>query len=98
MTKVVLDHADRVYLTSDNPRFEDPEQIIRDMLQGNENKKIDVVVDRKAAVAKAFSELNGGVVLLLAGKGHENTISIKGKKSHYSDIEEVEKFISGQKP
>lgn len=97
MTKVVLDHADRVYLTSDNPRFEDPERIIRDMLQGNENKKIDVVVDRKAAVAKAFSELNDGVVLLLAGKGHENTISIKGKKSHYSDIEEVEKFISGQK-
>ncbi len=97
MTKVVLDYADRVYLTSDNPRFEEPEAIIQDMLSGQDNKKIEVIVDRKAAVARAFDELNDGVVLLLAGKGHENTISIKGKKIHYSDIEEVEKFMSGKK-
>lgn len=96
MTKVVLEHADRVYLTSDNPRFEDPEEIIQDMLRGNENKKIEVIVDRKTAVMKAFDELNNNAVLLLAGKGHENTISVKGKKIHYSDIEEVEKFMTGK--
>jgi UDP-N-acetylmuramoyl-L-alanyl-D-glutamate--2,6-diaminopimelate ligase len=96
MAKVVLNHADRLYLTSDNPRFEDPERIIQDILKGNENEKIQVIVDRKTAVAKAFEELKDGVVLLLAGKGHENTISVKGKKIHYSDIEEVEKFLAGK--
>lgn len=97
MTKVVLEKADRVYLTSDNPRFEEPEAIISDMLKGNENEKIEVIVDRKAAVEKALRELEDGAVLLLAGKGHENTISIKGSKIHYSDIEEVERFISERK-
>ena len=97
MTRAVLEHADRVYLTSDNPRFEEPEAIIADMLRDNDNEKIEVIVDRRTAVAKALSELEDGAVLLLAGKGHENTISVKGKKIPYSDIEEVERFISERK-
>lgn len=95
MTRVVREFAQKIYLTSDNPRTEDPEAIIQDMLEGNADERIEVIVDRKAAVSKALGEIGSGVVLLLAGKGHENTISINGKKIHYSDIEEVEKFIAG---
>jgi len=93
MGEVSQKWAKKVYLTSDNPRSEDPEQIIEDIAKGI-NKDIYLkIVDRKEAVRFAFSELVDSEILLLAGKGNENYILSKGIKTPYSDIEEVEKFI-----
>ncbi|HXH76660.1 MAG TPA: Mur ligase family protein [Bacteriovoracaceae bacterium] len=86
--------ADHVYLTSDNPRSEEPSQIIDDISKGIKNKSFERLVERPAAVQKAFSELKEKEVLLLAGKGHEDYILIKGVKHPYSDIREVEQFIA----
>lgn len=89
--------AQKVYLTSDNPRFEDPEQIIQDVLPGLQGKETRVIVDRKTAVTEALDGLGENTVLLLAGKGHEDYILIKGVKHSYSDIAEVESFLAGKK-
>lgn len=94
MGKVADQFADEIYLTSDNPRSEDPAQIIEDIKEGIRNKKFHIEIERPKAVQKAFSELGEKEVLLLAGKGHEDYILIKGVKHHYSDIEEVDKFVA----
>ncbi len=85
-------YADRVFITADNPRTEDPLRIIDDMLLGvvAARDKIEVIPDRKAAIAAAFKwaqQENG--VLLVAGKGHEDYQILKDKTIHFSDREEV---------
>ena len=97
MGEVVARWADEIYVTSDNPRSEDPEQIISDIIQGIQNKKFQFITERPKAVKIAFSELKDKEVLLLAGKGHEDYILIKGVKHPYSDIREVEDFIARTK-
>lgn len=94
MGTVAESWGDFIYLTSDNPRSEDPAQIIEDIAEGISHKPFKKVVERPAAVQLAFSELKEKEVLLLAGKGHEDYILIKGVKTPYSDIQEVEKFIA----
>jgi len=70
VTEKICDH---VFITSDNPREEDPQKIIEDILKGCSNlQKITVVLDRKEAISKALSSLDAGDTLLIAGKGHEN--------------------------
>lgn len=96
MGKVVENYAHEVYITSDNPRFENPEQIIDDIMNGMNSDKIQRIVDRPTAVRKAFSDLSENEILLLAGKGHEDYIMKNGVKYPYSDIEEVEKFLQGK--
>jgi UDP-N-acetylmuramoyl-L-alanyl-D-glutamate--2,6-diaminopimelate ligase len=93
MGAAVALYADMIYLTSDNPRNEDPAQIIQDVVPGIGSKKFTRIISRPEAVQKAFSELGENEILLLAGKGHEDYILSKGIKQHYSDIEEVEKFL-----
>jgi UDP-N-acetylmuramoyl-L-alanyl-D-glutamate--2,6-diaminopimelate ligase len=93
MGSVAESWSDEIYLTSDNPRSEDPSQIIEDIKQGIKQKKFHQIVERPEAVRQAFAELKEKEVLLLAGKGHEAYILIKGIKHPYSDIEEVEKFL-----
>jgi UDP-N-acetylmuramoyl-L-alanyl-D-glutamate--2,6-diaminopimelate ligase len=97
MGEVVAKWADEIYVTSDNPRSEDPEQIISDIIQGIQNKKFQAITERPKAVKIAFSELKEKEVLLLAGKGHEDSILIKGVKHPYSDIREVDDFIARTK-
>ncbi|MCD4779336.1 MAG: UDP-N-acetylmuramoyl-L-alanyl-D-glutamate--2,6-diaminopimelate ligase [Candidatus Omnitrophica bacterium] len=63
--------ADYVYVTNDNPRTEDPEKIIRDIIPGLENDDYEIVIDRKQAIEKALCEAKKDDVLLIAGKGHE---------------------------
>ena len=94
MAGVVADCADEIYVTSDNPRSEDPEQIISDILIGIKGKKFQAITERPKAVKVAFSELKNNEVLLLAGKGHEDYILIHGVKHPYSDIREVDEFIA----
>ena len=85
--------ADELYITSDNPRSENPEQIIQDIMMGVKKHPVQRITARPEAVKKAFSELENKEILLLAGKGHENYILINGVKHPYSDIQEVEAFI-----
>jgi UDP-N-acetylmuramoyl-L-alanyl-D-glutamate--2,6-diaminopimelate ligase len=94
MGQIVDKYADEIYVTSDNPRSENPEQIIEDIIKGIKNKSYKKIINRPEAVKIAFSELESNQVLLLAGKGHENYILINGVKHPYSDIEEVEAFIN----
>jgi UDP-N-acetylmuramoyl-L-alanyl-D-glutamate--2,6-diaminopimelate ligase len=81
---------DNVIITSDNPRFEEPQDIINDMLAGlnaNEMKKVISIVDRKEAIRTACLLAKPGDVILVAGKGHENYQDVKGVKHHFDDKE-----------
>jgi UDP-N-acetylmuramoyl-L-alanyl-D-glutamate--2,6-diaminopimelate ligase len=87
-------HSDYVIVTSDNPRHEDPERIIADILAGMPNEGREVVPDRAAAVARLFDLLEERPpgepwVGLIAGKGHERYIDRAGRKIYYSDQDEV---------
>ena len=82
--------SDQVIITSDNPRFEEPQDIINDMLAGitdEERGKVLSIVDRKEAVRTACMLAQKGDVILVAGKGHENYQEIKGVKHHFDDKE-----------
>lgn len=86
--------ADEIILTSDNPRFEDPLEIIEDIKKGiNGSKPYKVIPDRKEALKEAIKSLKKGDVLVVAGKGHETYQEIKGKRYSFSDQEEVLKII-----
>lgn len=78
--------ADEVILTDDNPRFECSEQIIADIEQGITGSH-QVIADRRAAIAQAIAQSRAGDLILLAGKGHEDSQEIMGKKYRLSDIE-----------
>jgi UDP-N-acetylmuramoyl-L-alanyl-D-glutamate--2,6-diaminopimelate ligase len=93
MGKIAEAYADEIYVTSDNPRNEDPDRIIDDIVSGMSTNKIHRITERPKAVERAFQELTTNEILLLAGKGHEDYILINGVKHPYSDIEEVEMFL-----
>ncbi len=91
-------HSDHVILTSDNPRTEDPERIIDDILTGMPGTGREVVVERPRAVARLFDLLaerppDEPWVGLIAGKGHERYIDRDGHKTYYSDQDEVERNL-----
>ena len=93
MGKAAAEGADMLFVTSDNPRSEDPEKIIEEILSGvPSGTPCRVIPDRGKAIAEALSCLEEGDSLLIAGKGHEDYQEIKGKKSHFSDIEEIVEF------
>ena len=83
--------ADVIYVTSDNPRFEDPKLIIGDILKGFvESTKVQVVDNREEAITKAITQATGNDIVLLAGKGHEDYQDIRGIKHHLYDREVAE--------
>jgi UDP-N-acetylmuramoyl-L-alanyl-D-glutamate--2,6-diaminopimelate ligase len=93
MGAVAEKYCHKIYVTSDNPRSEEPMQIINDILVGIKNKSICVVNSNRAEIIEnAIKSLNNEV-LLIAGKGHENYIEINGIKNPYSDQVEVNKSI-----
>jgi len=85
--------SDLVVITSDNPRFEDPEAIIKDILKGVSQDNYIVVSDREEAIAEAVASAEKGDVLVVAGKGHEEYQEIKGVRHHFSDKEILRKVI-----
>lgn len=95
MGRVAGQLSDKIFLTRDNPRSEQPISIINDILLGidNHNKVVYIELDRFKAIKLAFDNANIGDTIVIAGKGHENFIEEKGVKTHYSDIESVEKII-----
>ena len=92
MAREAANRSDRVIITSDNPRFEDPQAIIDDMLAGldeEQRTKVISIVDRREAIRAAVMMAASGDVILVAGKGHEPYQEIKGEKTHFDDHEEV---------
>ncbi len=92
MAQEAVKQSDRVIITSDNPRFEEPQDIINDMLAGltpQQMKKVVSIVDRREAIRTAAMMAQKGDVILIAGKGHEDYQEIKGVKHHFDDREVV---------
>ncbi|MDP4278369.1 MAG: UDP-N-acetylmuramoyl-L-alanyl-D-glutamate--2,6-diaminopimelate ligase [Bacteroidota bacterium] len=88
MAKEALSGSDKVILTSDNPRFEEPQDILNDMYAGvdpNDRSKVLTIVDRKEAIRTACMLARPGDVVLVAGKGHEDYQEIKGVKHPFDD-------------
>lgn len=85
--------SDLVLVTSDNPRSEDPLEIIREVVSGAEGSSYRVVPDRREAIALAVSEARAGDTVLIAGKGHEEYQEIKGRRARFSDREAAEEAI-----
>ncbi len=96
MAEICARGSDKVILTSDNPRTEDPEKILDDMEAGitpDVRKKVLRLADRKQAIRAAVMMANSGDVVLVAGKGHETYQDIKGVKHHFDDREELAKAL-----
>ena len=96
MAQEAVKQSDRVIITSDNPRFEEPQDIINDMLAGltpQQMKKVVSIVDRKEAIRTACMMAQKGDVILIAGKGHEDYQEIKGVKHHFDDREVVREIF-----
>ncbi len=92
MAREAVKQSDRVIITSDNPRFEEPQAIIDDMLAGLDEKqmrKVVAIADRREAIRTACMMAQKGDVVLIAGKGHEDYQEIKGVKHHFDDHEVV---------
>jgi UDP-N-acetylmuramoyl-L-alanyl-D-glutamate--2,6-diaminopimelate ligase len=92
MAQEAVKQSDRVIITSDNPRFEEPQAIINDMLAGldaRQMKKVLSIVDRREAIRTACMMAEKGDVILIAGKGHEDYQEIQGVKHHFDDHEVV---------
>ena len=97
MAQEAVKQSDRVIITSDNPRFEEPQDIINDMLAGlnaQQMKKVVSIADRREAIRTACMMAQKGDVILIAGKGHEDYQEIKGVKHHFDDREEVRKVVA----
>ena len=97
MAREAVNLSDRVILTSDNPRFENPNDILNDMLAGldtEQRRKTLTQADRREAIRTATQFANRGDVILVAGKGHEDYQEIEGVKHHFDDKEEVEKLFA----
>ena len=96
MAQEAVKQSDRVIITSDNPRFEEPQDIINDMLAGLDSKqmkKVVSIVDRREAIRTATMLAQKGDVILIAGKGHEDYQEIKGVKHHFDDREVVREIF-----
>ncbi len=94
MGKIAKKYSDKIYLTDDNPRNENPSKIRKDIKKGIKNKKIYEIPDRKKAINKAIINLKVGELLLVAGKGHEKIQDYGDKKFFFSDKKVILKSIN----
>ncbi|ERI63745.1 UDP-N-acetylmuramoyl-L-alanyl-D-glutamate--2,6-diaminopimelate ligase [Capnocytophaga sp. oral taxon 863 str. F0517] len=97
MAHIATSLSDKVILTSDNPREEDPEAILQEMeagIRGENQHKYMTITDRRQAIKVACHLAHPGDIILLAGKGHETYQEIKGVKTHFDDLEEGKKVMS----
>lgn len=85
--------ADKVIVTSDNPRFENAEKIASDIVEGITKINYEVVIDRRQAIVRGYKCCNAGDILLIAGKGAEDGQEINGIEIPFSDEEELKKFM-----
>jgi len=96
MAKIAITFSNRVILTSDNPRNEEPDAILAEMQSGvdiHQSKKVLVIADRREAIKTACALARPGDILLIAGKGHENYQEIKGIRHHFDDKEVLQEIF-----
>ncbi|MCM1108723.1 MAG: UDP-N-acetylmuramoyl-L-alanyl-D-glutamate--2,6-diaminopimelate ligase [Clostridium sp.] len=99
MAQEAARQSDRVIITSDNPRFEEPQDIINDMLDGldgEQMKKVLSITDRREAIRTACMLAKPGDVILVAGKGHEDYQDVKGVKHHFDDHEVIREAFAAR--
>ena len=92
MGAIASEHADAVIVTTDNPRNEDAEEIIKQIIQPI-SKAVMVEIDRQRAIQIAVLSAKAGDIVLIAGKGHEDYQEVKGMKTHFSDVEHAQKSL-----
>ena len=97
MGRIAAEKSDYVVFTSDNPRTEDPQAIMNDILAGVSTSNYEVVLDRREAIKKALDMINKDDVVLILGKGHEDYQIIGHDKIHLDDAEEVRKYVEKHK-
>jgi UDP-N-acetylmuramoyl-L-alanyl-D-glutamate--2,6-diaminopimelate ligase len=99
MGKIAAEKSDKVILTSDNPRSEEPEDIIDEIKRGiskNILNKVICITDRQEAIRTAFMMAGKGDIILVAGKGHETYQEIKGVRHHFDDMEIIRDLMKKQ--
>ena len=97
MARIAAENSDKVILTSDNPRNENPEDIIEDMKKGLDPvqvRKVMTILNREEAIRTACSFAEENDILLVAGKGHETYQEIKGERTHFDDREKIKEFLN----
>ena len=94
MGKIATQSADFTIITSDNPRFERPEDIANDILEGVQSTSYTVILDRKKAIKAALNMAKPGDVVIIAGKGSEPYLEINGQKFEYSDESVIQEILS----
>ncbi len=94
MAKIAEDYSDIVIVTSDNPRSEDPEGIIRDIQKGFAKKTYLIEIDRKKAIEKGIALLNKGDILLIAGKGHETNQIFADRSIFFDDVKVAQELAN----
>ena len=93
MGEIVTNYSDFVIFTSDNPRFENPKKILKDITCKLDKKNYKIIVKRKKAIKNAIQILSKNDILLVLGKGHEDYQIIKDKKYPFSDKDVIKKYI-----
>jgi UDP-N-acetylmuramoyl-L-alanyl-D-glutamate--2,6-diaminopimelate ligase len=98
MGRIASDHSDYVYVTSDNPRSENPMAIAKEVCAGfpANFKNYSIVIDRRKAIRQALLSARDGDIVLLAGKGHETTQVIEAQALPFSDHEEAKRVLHGR--
>ena len=94
MGDIATKNSDYVIFTSDNPRTEDPNKILEDILKGVKTNNYEVIPDRKEAIIKALDMIKDNDIVLILGKGHEDYQIIGHEKIHLDDAEEVKKYLN----
>lgn len=98
MGRIAAEYGDKIYVTSDNPRTEDPVQIVKDVEVGvkealRDGTSYEVIVDRREAINHAIHDAKAGDIVIIAGKGHENYQILKNETIHFDDREEARKAL-----
>ncbi|MFC2134519.1 UDP-N-acetylmuramoyl-L-alanyl-D-glutamate--2,6-diaminopimelate ligase [Bacteroidota bacterium] len=94
MGKIAASMSDKIFVTSDNPRTEDPFVIIDEIVKGIEAENYQVIENREEAIKQAIRNSEDNAVILIAGKGHENYQEINGVRNFFSDKETAERFLA----
>lgn len=102
MGGIAAEYGDKIFVTSDNPRSEDPELIVKDVEAGvkehlRPGTSYEVIVDRRQAIEKVISEAEDGDIILIAGKGHEDYQILKDRTIHFDDREVARAALKGRK-
>ena len=97
MAGIAARFSDKIILTSDNPRTEDPQQILEDMKEGipkSKERNVMVITDRKEAIRTACNLVSDQDIILVAGKGHETYQEINGVRNHFDDREVLKELLN----